>query len=82
MTADREDPLAALIDAILDGRPAAWPDAAIRDVLSAEDQAALGPLQVLAAIASLQSPLGLSSHEDAGRFELGQELGRGGTGGV
>lgn len=78
----REDPLASIIDAILDGRPADWPDAEQRDGLSPDEQQALGPLRVLAAIASVQSPLGFSSVEDNGRFEIEELIGRGASGDV
>ena len=61
MAAERRDPLASIIDAILDGRPAEWPGEESVSGLDAEDQRALEPLRVLAAIASVQSPLGLSS---------------------
>jgi hypothetical protein len=83
MSADApEDPLASIIDAILDGRRAEWPDAAHTESLSPEEQRALEPLRVLAAIASVQSPLGLSSLQDQGRFELGERIGQGASGEV
>jgi Tol biopolymer transport system component len=78
----REDPLASIIDAILDGRAAEWPDGEASEGLSPDDQRALEPLRVLAAIASVQSPLGLSTLDDHGRFELRERIGEGASGAV